>query len=135
MVDRTQQDEYDALLSIDDFVAYSDQMRKVAYEKGMKERNPNSPYRQKNILSLSGGGSFGAFSAGIVCGWTARGDRPNFDVVTRISTRDFYRTPCPPARINPAELVGDARQVSGPDYHCVRQRVPLRVICNRSSAA
>jgi hypothetical protein len=87
MVDKTQQDEYDALINIKDFVPVADQMRKVAFEKGMSERNPNAPpYRQKNILSLSGGGSFGAFSAGVVCGWTAKGDRPNFDVVTGIST-------------------------------------------------
>ena len=87
MVDKTQQDEFDALVNIGDFSKRGDQIRKVALEKGMKERNPNAPpYRQKNILSLSGGGSFGAFTAGVLCGWTARGDRPEFDVVTGIST-------------------------------------------------
>src|ERR1700722_5489123 len=87
MVDKAQQDEYDALMDIKDFPVRADKMRKVAFEIAMKERNPNAPpYREKNVLSLSGGGSFGAFSAGIVCGWTARGDRPNFDVVTGIST-------------------------------------------------
>jgi hypothetical protein len=87
MVDKVQQDEYDALMDIQDFAVRADRMRKAAFETAMKERNPNAPpYREKNILSLSGGGSFGAFSAGIVCGWTAKGDRPNFDVVTGIST-------------------------------------------------
>ena len=44
------------------------------------------------MLCLSGGGSYGAYSAGVLCGWTASGDRPgtngrpNFCVVTGIST-------------------------------------------------
>lgn len=40
----------------------------------------------RNILCLSGGGSYGAYPAGVLCGWTERGDRPCFDVVTGIST-------------------------------------------------
>jgi predicted patatin/cPLA2 family phospholipase len=87
MVDKTQQDELDALINVGDFAVRADVLRKAAFETAMKERNPNAPpYREKNVLSLSGGGSFGAFSAGVVCGWTARGDRPVFDVVTGIST-------------------------------------------------
>nr|WP_202819735.1 patatin-like phospholipase family protein [Thaumasiovibrio subtropicus] len=39
-----------------------------------------------SALALSGGGVNGAFSAGILNGWTERGDRPEFDVVTGIST-------------------------------------------------
>src|SRR3954451_5114925 len=38
------------------------------------------------FLSVSGGGSTGAFGAGLLVGWTAAGSRPNFDVVTGIST-------------------------------------------------
>ncbi len=37
-------------------------------------------------LALSGGGPDGAYGAGYLNGWTARGDRPTFDVVTGIST-------------------------------------------------
>lgn len=37
-------------------------------------------------LTLSGGGSNGAFGAGLVAGWTATGRRPIFSVVTGIST-------------------------------------------------
>jgi predicted acylesterase/phospholipase RssA len=44
------------------------------------------PPPKKSVLCLSGGGSYGAFTAGVLCGWTARGDRPTFDVVTGIST-------------------------------------------------
>jgi hypothetical protein len=39
-----------------------------------------------DFLAISGGGSDGAFGAGLLVGWTARGDRPEFDIVTGIST-------------------------------------------------
>ena len=48
--------------------------------------------RKFNILALSGGSVYGAYSAGVLCGWTAsgltpeQGGRPSFDVVTGIST-------------------------------------------------
>src|SRR5919109_522918 len=35
---------------------------------------------------LSGGGSSGAFGAGVLAGWTEAGTRPKFDIVTGIST-------------------------------------------------
>jgi hypothetical protein len=37
-------------------------------------------------LAISGGGADGAFGAGLLCGWTALGTRPEFHVVTGIST-------------------------------------------------
>jgi hypothetical protein len=37
-------------------------------------------------LSLSGGGGDGAFGAGLLVGWTENGGRPEFEVVTGIST-------------------------------------------------
>jgi len=37
-------------------------------------------------LALSGGGSDGAFGAGLLAGWTASGKRPEFDIVTGVST-------------------------------------------------
>jgi predicted acylesterase/phospholipase RssA len=39
-----------------------------------------------SFLALSGGGDDGAFGAGVLCGWTDRGDRPKFKMVTGIST-------------------------------------------------
>ncbi|MGL6095336.1 MAG: patatin-like phospholipase family protein [Fimbriiglobus sp.] len=42
--------------------------------------------RPQNILVLSGGGSYGAHTAGVLNGWTRSGTRPEFDVVTGIST-------------------------------------------------
>jgi Patatin-like phospholipase len=39
-----------------------------------------------NFLALSGGAGDGAFGAGVLNGWTAAGTRPEFEVVTGIST-------------------------------------------------
>jgi len=39
-----------------------------------------------NFLALSGGGDDGAFGSGLLCGWTAAGNRPEFKLVTGIST-------------------------------------------------
>ena len=37
------------------------------------------------FLAVSGGGDNGAFGAGLLCGWTATGDRPEFKLVTGIT--------------------------------------------------
>ena len=39
-----------------------------------------------DILAISGGGSNGAYGAGVISGWTKSGTRPNFDIVTGVST-------------------------------------------------
>src|SRR5262245_11627328 len=59
------------------------EVRRASDESG--ELRPVS-YRAKNALVLSGGGMNGAYTAGVLKGWTASGDRPTFDVVTGIST-------------------------------------------------
>ena len=41
---------------------------------------------ESDMLALSGGGADGAFGAGLLAGWTARGDRPDFQIVTGVST-------------------------------------------------
>jgi predicted patatin/cPLA2 family phospholipase len=40
----------------------------------------------RKFLAISGGGSNGAFGAGLLVGWTAAGTRPQFDAVTGVST-------------------------------------------------
>jgi predicted acylesterase/phospholipase RssA len=58
----------------------------VVAEKWRQDRRPAVLPPQRNVLALSGGGSYGAFSAGVVYGWTQTGCRPTFDVVTGVST-------------------------------------------------
>jgi predicted acylesterase/phospholipase RssA len=41
---------------------------------------------------LSAGGAYGAYSAGVLAGWTEAGTRPQFDVVTGVSTGAFVAT-------------------------------------------
>lgn len=41
---------------------------------------------EHNYLTISGGGANGAFGAGLLAGWTAAGTRPEFSMVTGIST-------------------------------------------------
>ena len=54
--------------------------------KSVVAKRPQDPSRQTNLLALSGGGDNGAFGAGLLVGWSQRGDRPVFDQVTGIST-------------------------------------------------
>ena len=42
--------------------------------------------REMNMLAISGGGSNGAFAAGLLNGWSTSGRRPEFNIVTGIST-------------------------------------------------
>lgn len=48
--------------------------------------DPRMDPRSVNALTISGGGSSGAFGAGVLAGWTKAGTRPEFDIVTGIST-------------------------------------------------
>ena len=50
------------------------------------QRRLGSEAGSGKYLSLSGGGDNGAFGAGLLVGWSQRGDRPNFDLVTGVST-------------------------------------------------
>jgi len=48
--------------------------------------NPETGHKRYSALALSGGGSHGAFGAGFLYGWSKKGDRPSFKLVTGIST-------------------------------------------------
>ncbi len=52
----------------------------------LKSRYPASYGQAHNYLAISGGGQRGAFGAGLLCGWTVTGKRPEFDMVTGVST-------------------------------------------------
>lgn len=47
---------------------------------------PKTSTPDHDVLVLSGGGSHGAFGAGMLVGWTASGKRPQFEIVTGVST-------------------------------------------------
>ncbi len=50
------------------------------------EQDPSILNQPTTMLTVSGGGSNGAFGAGLLVGWTETGKRPKFDLVTGIST-------------------------------------------------
>jgi predicted acylesterase/phospholipase RssA len=54
----------------------------------LQEHHKEAPGKPITLrgLALSGGGSHGAYGAGVLIGWTDAGTRPEFDVVTGIST-------------------------------------------------
>src|SRR6185369_1305767 len=47
---------------------------------------PDAKNQPRKFLAISGGGSNGAFGAGLLAGWTESGKRPQFDIVTGVST-------------------------------------------------
>ncbi len=62
-------------------------VRSVSWEREtLAAEGYSGPLPRADFLAISGGGSNGAFGAGLLCGWTAAGDRPSFKVVTGIST-------------------------------------------------
>ncbi|OWK43081.1 patatin-like phospholipase family protein [Fimbriiglobus ruber] len=72
------------------------------------------PRRPQTILALSGGGSYGAFTAGVLNGWSRTSNRPEFDVVTGVSTG---------ALISPLAFMGSAHDFEMKKYYTeVQQR-------------
>lgn len=63
---------------------YSDDSALAQKLSGVSWRVPEDGFF--DVLALSGGGPNGAFGAGVLDGWTKRGDRPVFDHVTGVST-------------------------------------------------
>ena len=51
----------------------------------LRARYPGVYGRPQTYLAISGGGENGAFAAGLLLGWSAAGDRPEFSVVTGVS--------------------------------------------------
>lgn len=67
---------------------FSQSMEDSAIESIAQEKAANQGQLEPMvcILALSGGGAEGAFGAGLLCGWTQAGNRPQFKLVTGIST-------------------------------------------------
>lgn len=49
-------------------------------------QRPARDLANAEFLAISGGGADGAYAAGYLVGWSERGDRPRFEVVTGVST-------------------------------------------------
>lgn len=63
-----------------------DESRVAFFEKEVREGLPVGPDGHLDFVALSGGGSNGAFTAGLMVGWTASGTRPDMEIVTGVST-------------------------------------------------
>ncbi len=90
LIDVEAQTEADDLTPTAQLGAAAERLRKER-QKNFGDQSKNEggvglTQPDRNILCLSGGGSYGAYTVGVLHGWTKRGDRPCFDVVTGIST-------------------------------------------------
>ncbi len=64
-----------------------DAKQSMASERAnLAKTNQTGALSPVNFLAISGGGDNGAFGAGLLCGWTDAGNRPEFKLVTGIST-------------------------------------------------
>lgn len=85
-----------------------------------------------DFLAVSGGGSDGAFGAGLLNGWSDAGNRPSFELVTGISTG---------ALIAPFAFLGSAYDQQLKEVYTTygtneiaRERNPLEIIAQASAA-
>lgn len=54
--------------------------------EAFKEKYAGVSGQEHSYLAISGGGANGAYGAGALVGWSAKGDRPDFAIVTGVST-------------------------------------------------
>ncbi|MEM1385339.1 MAG: patatin-like phospholipase family protein [Pseudomonadota bacterium] len=69
-----------------EMVEFVRQSRTAAFSQANAEDIAAGRTIENDIIAFSGGGPDGAFGAGLLAGWTARGDRPEFHLVTGVST-------------------------------------------------
>lgn len=86
LIDPPAQADSDRITNIDGLTAVSQEVKQMLVNRAAQSDPNFSSLPPRNVLCLSGGGAYGAFSAGILCGWTETGTRPEFDTVTGIST-------------------------------------------------
>ncbi len=60
--------------------------RAEIFQQAFREGVPVGADGRLDFIALSGGGSNGAFTAGLMKGWSETGKRPDFEVVTGVST-------------------------------------------------
>ncbi|HUL06927.1 MAG TPA: patatin-like phospholipase family protein [Candidatus Acidoferrum sp.] len=101
------------------------------------------PLPMANYLGISGGGEDGAFGAGLLCGWTAAGTRPEFTLVTGVSTgalsapfaflgpkydkqlKDVYTT------ITAADVLEERGMLAGIFSDALADNAPLRLLVEK----
>jgi hypothetical protein len=120
-----------------------DSLRKE--QEYLAKQGHTGPLPPAAFLAISGGGDNGAYTAGLLNGWTAAGTRPEFKLVTGISTgaliapfaflgpkydatlKEVYTTISPKDIIEPRSLVGgvlgDAMADSAPLWNLTRKSV------------
>ena len=80
---------------VNDYLLKHEDEIKAGLRVGIKDtylRKANSADIALNILTLSGGGEWGAYGSGFLAGWSASGTRPEFDIVTGVSTGSLIAT-------------------------------------------
>lgn len=105
--------------------------REVDYAKQQGETLPLPP---ATFLAISGGGDNGAFGAGLLNGWTMSGSRPDFKLVTGVSTgaltapfaflgpeydlklKEFYTTASPERIFTPRSMLSALTSDAMADY-------------------
>jgi predicted acylesterase/phospholipase RssA len=103
-----------------------------------------APLPAVNYLAISGGGDNGAYTAGLLNGWTAAGTRPEFKLVTGISTgaliapfaflgsghdatlKEVYTT------ISPKDVIKPRNFISGVLSDAMADNSPLRTLTRKS---
>lgn len=73
-------------------VTETDLLRSFADRSRTSNTGELPPGKPEKYLALSGGGKYGAYTVGVLNGWTAAGTRPCFDVVTGVSTGSLIAT-------------------------------------------
>ena len=85
-ISRIQYEAVDAtssrVLDLNDLRRYADEPASTFHDE-MPGKFRSGPL---SYLALSGGGADGAYGAGVLNGWTAQGTRPEFSVVSGVST-------------------------------------------------
>jgi Patatin-like phospholipase len=84
---------------------------------------PDAPLPAVQCLAVLGGGENGAFSEGVLRGWFEQGTRPEFDLVTGVSTGALITEPTPShvllRRYLTAAVFDDAMADNSPLYETI----------------
>jgi predicted patatin/cPLA2 family phospholipase len=68
------------------YVSETKQILDTAIKANQRRNLARGVSATRHFIAISGGGDDGAFGAGLLVGWSDRGDRPEFDMVTGVST-------------------------------------------------